>query len=207
MSKLLHSWLRDAVYIIAHTNEASARIVPIDVAILKPSENSDKPCDTGSPISTMAKEFPDFDFSKVDPLYPDKTSSLPSNPYAFTRRAILARGQACLQSLYSRSERVIAVVSHAGFLRAAVCNRRFANADWRIFEYDEDEMRKCNEGGDGLNERVLYLLKEWKETEERGGGMGRSEIGTFGPETVDFPVEVREEEAREVPTQMASREN
>ncbi|KAF1965736.1 phosphoglycerate mutase-like protein [Bimuria novae-zelandiae CBS 107.79] len=162
-------------------------------------ENADKPCDTGSSISTMAKEFPDFDFSTVDPLYPDKTSNLSSNPYASTRRAILARGQVCLQSLYSRPEKVIAVLSHSGFLRAAVCNRHFFNADWRVFDYDEERMKESKSRGEGVDGQGMFLLKEWKETEERGGGMGRSEIGVFGPETADFPPGVEEEETREVP--------
>ncbi|KAJ4300893.1 hypothetical protein N0V90_002981 [Kalmusia sp. IMI 367209] len=166
-------------------------------------ENADKPCDTGSPISTMAKEFP-FDFSMVDPLYPDKTSNLASNPYAFTRKAILARGQACLQSLYSRPEKVIAVVSHSGFLRAAVCNRRFFNADWRVFDYDEAKMKDSKNKGEGLDSQGLYFLKEWEETEEKGGGMGRSEIGVFGPDTADFPPEVEEETTKEVPVESAA---
>ncbi|KAK3197346.1 hypothetical protein GRF29_1536g1436629 [Pseudopithomyces chartarum] len=165
-------------------------------------ENSDKPCDTGSPISTMATGFPDLDFSTVDPLYPDKTSNLSSNPYAFTRKAILARGQARLQSLYNRPEKVIAVVSHSGFLRAAVCNRRFFNADWRVFDYDEAKMQESKKKGEGLGGKGLYLLKEWEATETKGGGMGRSEIGVFGPESADFPPEVAEEETREVPQKL-----
>lgn len=147
----------------------------------------------------MAAEFPDFDFSTVDPLYPDKTSNLSSNPYAFTRKAILARGQTCLQSLYDRPEKVIAVVSHSGFLRAAVCNRQFFNADWRVFDYDETKMEESRKKGEGLNGKGLYLLKEWEATESKGGGMGRSQIGFFGPETGGFPPEVEGEETSEVP--------
>lgn len=150
----------------------------------------------------MATGFPDLDFSTVDPLYPDKTSNLSSNPYAFTRKAILARGQARLQSLYNRPEKVIAVVSHSGFLRAAVCNRRFFNADWRVFDYDEAKMQESKKKGEGLGGKGLYLLKEWEATETKGGGMGRSEIGVFGPESADFPPEVAEEETREVPQKL-----
>ena len=36
-------------------------------------ENSDKPCDTGTAISEMEKEWPQFDWSSVDPEYPTKT--------------------------------------------------------------------------------------------------------------------------------------
>ena len=34
----------------------------------------DKPCDTGSPLSEISGDFPRFDFSKVDPVYPNKSS-------------------------------------------------------------------------------------------------------------------------------------
>lgn len=146
-------------------------------------EVTDKPCDSGSPIDVMKSEFPQYDFSAVDPSYPDKTTNLSTNPYAFTQKAVLARGQACLKQLYSRPEKVIAVVSHAGFLRTAITNRRFFNADWRMFTFDVEEMEK-NSG--------RYILKESEETEEHGGGMGRSEVGIFGINENDFPPEVKE---------------
>ncbi|KAF2034579.1 phosphoglycerate mutase-like protein [Setomelanomma holmii] len=152
-------------------------------------ENADKPCDTGSEISVMEAEFPQFDFSAVDKSYPDKTTDLESNIYAFTQKAILARGQSCLKELYARPEQVIAVVSHAGFLRTAVCNRRFVNADWRVFKFNEEAMKK---NGDGK-----FVLKESQETEMKGGGMGRSDVGVFGVEEHDFPPEVVEEKAKE----------
>lgn len=156
-------------------------------------ENADKPCDTGNPMSVIGKEYPQYDFSGVDPLYPDKTSNLATNPYAFTQKAIVARGQTCLRDLYKRPEKVIAVVSHSGFLRTAVCNRMFFNADWRVFEFDEEKM--AEQGG--------YVLKEWEETEKKGGGMGRSDVGVFGIVDGDFPPE---EEAKVEEVQEASRE-
>ncbi|OSS54605.1 hypothetical protein B5807_01650 [Epicoccum nigrum] len=143
-------------------------------------ENADKPCDTGNTMDIIGKEYPQYDFSGVDPLYPDKTSNLETNPYAFTRKAIVARGQACLSALYTRPEKVIAVVSHSGFLRTAVCNRNFFNADWRVFEFDEEEMAK--RGG--------FVLRESEETEKKGGGMGRSDVGFFGIVEGDFPPEM-----------------
>jgi broad specificity phosphatase PhoE len=147
-------------------------------------ENADKPCDTGSPIGVMEKEFPDYDFSTVDPTYPDKTTNLSQNPYAFTQKAILARGQTCLKALYERPEQVIAVVSHSGFLRTAVCNRMFFNADWRVFTFDEDAMAQGSE--------KKFILKESEETEGRGGGMGRSDVGVFGIVDGDFPSELQD---------------
>lgn len=39
------------------------------------------------------------------------------------------------QELKARKEKVIAVVSHSAFLRTAVANARFANTDYRIFDF------------------------------------------------------------------------
>ncbi|OCL11081.1 phosphoglycerate mutase-like protein [Glonium stellatum] len=143
-------------------------------------ENSDKPCDTGSPLPDLSTAFPTLDFRPVDPLYPNKTDPAGANPYRFDKRAVLARGQACLRALHSRPEKVIAVVSHSGFLRCAVSGTRYANADYRVFEFEE--------GPEGAGERRLWL-REWKETEETGGGMGRSERGRADVEEKDFPRE------------------
>ncbi|KAH8726203.1 histidine phosphatase superfamily [Phaeosphaeriaceae sp. PMI808] len=151
-------------------------------------ENADKPCDTGSQISVMEKEFPQYDFSTVDPSYTDKTTNLSTNPYAFTEKAIVARGQTCLETLYKRPEKVIAVVSHSGFLRTAVCNRMFFNADWRVFTFDEEAMAISEAGGE-----KKFILKESEETEKNGGGMGRSDLGVFGIVPGDFPPEVEDQ--------------
>ncbi|KAG9629539.1 phosphoglycerate mutase-like protein, partial [Aureobasidium melanogenum] len=147
-------------------------------------QNSDKPCDTGSPLSDMEPQFPNFDFSKVDPLWPSKTG-----PYAFTRTATVARGQSCLRDLHSRKEKVIAVVSHSGFLRCAISLCKYANADYRIFNFMDTEQGKDLE------------LKEWKETEENGGGLGESEKGRADIEDTDFP----EEQAEEVKQQLGGK--
>ncbi|KAF2737843.1 phosphoglycerate mutase-like protein [Polyplosphaeria fusca] len=163
-------------------------------------ENSDKPCDTGSAITVMELEFPQYDFSAMDPLYPDKTTSaLDANPYVFTKKAVLARGQACLKKLYSRPEKVIVAVSHSGFLRTAVANRRFANADWRVFDFDEEKMAESKSQGEGLDGQGLFILKEWDETMAKGGGLGRSEKGVFYHRPTDFPAEVEEEVTEEIP--------
>ncbi|KAK8168283.1 histidine phosphatase superfamily [Phyllosticta citrichinensis] len=145
-------------------------------------ENSDKPCDTGSPVSALQPLFPSLDFSVVDPTYPDKTSPSPSrNPYGFTRHAVLARGQAGLRWLRARPEKVIIVVSHSGFLRCAVSARRYANADYRVFECDDDNADNV----DGL-----IRLREWEQTEAAGGGMGRSEKGVASVLPRDFPRDI-----------------
>lgn len=139
--------------------------------VLIDAENSDSPCDTGSSLDTIAAEFPGLDFSTVDPVFPSKA---PNTPYAFTRTANRARGQACLEKLYSRPEKVVAVVSHSGFLRTGISKRRYANADYRVFTF-----RRRGDGG-------LSLVEE-RATAGLGGGMGRSEKGVQKVEVWDFP--------------------
>ncbi|CAD0082484.1 unnamed protein product [Aureobasidium vineae] len=128
------------------------------------------------PLPDMKPTFPHFDYSTVDPLWPSKTG-----PYAFTRTATIARGQSCLRDLHSRKEKVIAVVSHSGFLRCAISLCKYANADYRIFEFKDTEQ------GDDLE------LVEWKETERNGGGLGESEKGRAAIEDSDFPERRAEE--------------
>ncbi|XTI91705.1 phosphoglycerate mutase-like protein [Cenococcum geophilum] len=153
-------------------------------------ESSDSPCDTGSNLSTLSAEFNTLDFSAVDSVYPNKTTP-ESNPYLFTKIAVLARGQACLRALYNRPEKVIAVVSHSAFLRCAVSGTRYANADYRIFDFEEI-------GRETDGQPAKFSLKEWAETEARGGGMGRSERGRAQIKEQDFP-RVREEIVHEMP--------
>jgi hypothetical protein len=75
-------------------------------------ENSDMPCDTGTEISAMEREWPQFDWSTVDPEYPAKTGI-----YAFSKEGLTQRGIAARKWLRDRPEKLIAVVSHSGFVR------------------------------------------------------------------------------------------
>ena len=77
------------------------RGVPV-VARSEWQENSDKPCDTGSRIQDLAEEFPDVDFSEVDPVHPSKIGR-----YAFSRNCIVQRGIDARRWLKQRSERVV----------------------------------------------------------------------------------------------------
>lgn len=137
-------------------------------------ENSAKPCDTGTEIETMRKEWPHFDWSTVDPAYPSK-----SGLYEFSIDGLTRRGIAARKWLRARPEKVIAVVSHAGFLRVGVSNKQYDNADFRIFDFAE---------GSEFDD-VGGKLVEWELTEENGGGLGKSIKGTFGFETQTFPDE------------------
>ncbi|KAF2237532.1 phosphoglycerate mutase-like protein [Viridothelium virens] len=145
-------------------------------------ENSDKPCDTGSSVSTMKQEFAELASSgsldTIDPDYPSKDGQ-----YAFTQPAVIGRGMSALADLRKRPEKVIAVVSHSGFLRTAIGQAQWNNADYRVYEFT------------GSNEYGL-VLKEWKETEEKGGGLSISEKGKAPIVKGDFPEE-RVEKVRE----------
>jgi len=117
----------------------------------------------------MEKEWPQFDWSAVDPTYPSKTGL-----YTFSKEALTQRGIEARKWLRNRSEKVIAVVSHSGFLRVGVSYRQYENADFRIFDFAEDE-----EIGGRLVEREF--------TANKGGGLGKSPKGIYGWETQDFP--------------------
>lgn len=148
------------------------RGVPV---ILRPEwqENSDKPCDTGTSVKLMEKEWPQFDWSHVDPLFPAK-----SGLYEFSKNALTERGIAARKWLQQRPEKVIAVVSHSAFLRTCVSYRQYANADYRIFDFAS---------GDGQKNAELV---EWEVTESRGGGLGKSPKEVSGMTVDDYPKEI-----------------
>ncbi|KAH7364385.1 histidine phosphatase superfamily [Rhexocercosporidium sp. MPI-PUGE-AT-0058] len=127
-------------------------------------ENSDNPCDTGSSISEMEKEYPATD-----------------GIYECSREGLTKRGIAARTFLRNRPEKVIAVVSHAGFLRTSLCSRRFENADYRIFNFGEEE------------EADVPALVEWELTDKKGGGLGKSEKGVFGLNDGDYAAKEKTE--------------
>jgi hypothetical protein len=136
------------------------------------SEVSPAPCDTGSPIAIITSEFPDIDFTPVSPTFPSKTKS-----YAYTSVAVLQRGQDMLKWLYARPEKVIAVISHASFLRIGMGKRFFVNADYRIFDFEN------------VTDGELLKLKEWEETAKDGGYLSRPDSEFAEIKGWDFPKE------------------
>ncbi|KUJ11205.1 phosphoglycerate mutase-like protein [Mollisia scopiformis] len=147
-------------------------------------ENTVNNIDIGRPISELVKEYPRIDFSGVDRVFPAKEGL-----YEFSLESLTERGVVARKWLKERKEKVIAVVSHDGFMRVGISHRKFGNADYRIFEFEEDV-----NGRDGLK------LVEWDLTENNGGGLGTSPKGTFGWLPHDFkymprppPLSVQEE--------------
>jgi hypothetical protein len=92
------------------------------------------------------------------------------------KEALIQRGIIAKRWLKARPEKVIAVVSHASFMRTVICNRKLDNADFRVFEFEGGE-EKENEGP---------RLVESEMTASTGGGMGRSYDGYFSWEENDF---------------------
>ena len=137
-----------------------------------PIENSAKPCDTGSPVTSIQPDFPDVDFSSVDPVWPDKTSPA-GRPYAYTRESILARGQRGLAKLYERPEKFIFVVSHSGFLRLGVVGWWFFNSDYRIFRFTSASPQ--------------YVVEQDERTLTGGLGLSRETKVELGFELPDDP--------------------
>ncbi len=67
------------------------------------------------------------------------------------------------------------MVSHSGFLRVGVSNKKYENADYRIFDFAE-----------GFEETGGKLI-EWELTELKGGGLGKSPKGFFEMAPGDYP--------------------
>ncbi|ODA83029.1 hypothetical protein RJ55_01538 [Drechmeria coniospora] len=159
-------------------------------------ENSCKPCDTGSPVAAIAPDFPHVSFANVAPCWPDKTSAAAA-PFAYTRTAILARGQRALEGLYDDvtatttatgmttngppPNRLIIVVSHSGFLRLAVTGWWFFNADYRVFELGYGDL---SSGKDESRPRSL-LLRQDESTLTGGLGWSSTERVTLGEDLPD----------------------
>lgn len=80
-------------------SEGSVRTDPIQ-------ETTDYPCDVGTELSVLEKDWPDFDFSTLDPVYPQKTGLYEASEDAFRRRASFAK-----RWLYERPEKCIVVVT------------------------------------------------------------------------------------------------
>lgn len=161
-----------------------ARGVPT-IAMAEFQENSDKPCDTGRPLdhsSAIKSLFPEVDWSHLDAEWPSKEGL-----YEWSVNGIENRGLTARKWLRNRPEKVIAVVSHGGFLRLGMSNRKYNNADFRVFDFEE--------GTEG-DEDSQFKLKEWKLTEEKGGGLGQSYKGSFTWEDSDFKTMAKEKGGR-----------
>ncbi|GAB1317977.1 Phosphoglycerate mutase-like protein [Madurella fahalii] len=124
-------------------------------------------CDTGTPLTELTTSFPHVDFSRVDLVWPDKTSPAAAK-YHYSRDAVLARAHEALRDLYHRREEVVIVVTHSGFQRAALGSRWIAHADYREFWFRSRHTRSDELG-------QPYQLSEHRASfGQESGWMGRA---------------------------------
>lgn len=147
------------------------------IALAEWQETSVNRIDIGRPVAQIAAQFPWCDFSQIDLVWPAKTGL-----YEFSEAALVVRGVEAKRWLRARPEKVIAVVSHAGFMRTGICNRDFGNADFRVFAFENVIYKE----GDEVDENAKLQMVESDLTVRNGGGMGSSQDGHFGWQASDF---------------------
>ena len=103
------------------------------IALPEVQEVSGLPCDTGSNILTLRKEFRNvsLDFQFVDEGWTSKRGKWASDAEAVDKRAKAAR-----QWLKARPEKEIVVVTHGGFLH-------FMTEDWSDSSRFKGEFSSC----------------------------------------------------------------
>ncbi|KAI2470027.1 phosphoglycerate mutase-like protein [Annulohypoxylon bovei var. microspora] len=96
-------------------------------------ETTDNPCDIGDDPLMIQAEWPDIDFSTLDPIYPQKTGLYENSEDAFRRRGAVAKDW-----LSNRPEKCIIVVTHSGFLKRLVKGPKYQNLEFRSYELVEN---------------------------------------------------------------------
>ncbi|KAI0523849.1 hypothetical protein F5B22DRAFT_642950 [Xylaria bambusicola] len=91
------------------------------------------PCDVGTERSELEKAWPSFDFSQLDPVYPQKTGLYGPAEETIRKRAAVAR-----QWLAEQSDQCIVVVTHSGFLNRLVEGPRFRNVEYRTYQIEKN---------------------------------------------------------------------
>ncbi|KAK9773541.1 putative Phosphoglycerate mutase [Seiridium cardinale] len=98
-------------------------------------ETTGNPCDIGSEVAAIEKEWPHLDFSQLDPVYPTKTGLYDPSEEALLHRAKIAR-----EWLYHRSEKHVIVMTHSGFIRrVAPDGTKYANAEYRTYDFAQED--------------------------------------------------------------------
>ncbi|KAI0482323.1 histidine phosphatase superfamily [Xylariaceae sp. FL0804] len=118
------------------------RGVPVEVRA-EWQETTDNPCDIGDTRSKIEKDWPKYDFSKLDPAWPSKTGLYGPSEEDIQKRAAVAR-----QWLSEQPEKCIVVVTHSGFLKRLVDGPKYRNMEYRTY------------GFDGADAKEMFQLKE-----------------------------------------------
>ncbi|KAI1368799.1 histidine phosphatase superfamily [Xylaria arbuscula] len=109
------------------------RGVPVE-ARAEWQEDTANPCDVGAERTELEKVWPNFDFSQLDPIYPQKTGLYGPGEETIRKRAEVAR-----QWLSEQTDKYIVVVTHSGFLNRVVEGPRFRNTEYRTYQVEKNE--------------------------------------------------------------------
>ncbi|TGJ80202.1 hypothetical protein E0Z10_g8567 [Xylaria hypoxylon] len=109
------------------------RGVPVEVRA-EWQEDTANPCDVGAERSALEKAWPSYDFSQLDPVYPQKTGLYGPEEETIRKRAAVVR-----RWLSEQSDECIIVVTHSGFLDRVVHGPRYRNVEYRSYEIERDD--------------------------------------------------------------------
>ncbi|KAI1310378.1 histidine phosphatase superfamily [Xylaria venustula] len=110
-----------------------SRGVPL-IARAEWQEDTQNPCDVGAERSELEKAWPNFDFSQLDPVYPQKTGLYGPEEETIRKRAAVAR-----QWLSEQSDKCLIVVTHSGFLDRVVEGPRYRNVEYRTYQIGKND--------------------------------------------------------------------
>ncbi|KAI1811631.1 phosphoglycerate mutase-like protein [Poronia punctata] len=102
--------------------------VPVDVRA-EWQEDTANPCDVGAERAELEKIWAGFNFSQLDPIYPQKTGLYGPAEETIRQRAAFAR-----QWLSEQPDKCIVVVTHSGFLKRVVQEPRYRNVEYRAYK-------------------------------------------------------------------------
>lgn len=97
-------------------------------------EDTANPCDVGAERSELEKAWPSYDFSQLDPIYPQKTGLYGPKEETIRERAAFAR-----QWLSEQPDGCIVVVTHSGFLNRVVQGPRYRNVEYRTYQVEKKD--------------------------------------------------------------------
>ncbi|KAF2968930.1 hypothetical protein GQX73_g4648 [Xylaria multiplex] len=109
------------------------RGVPVEVRA-EWQEDTANPCDVGAEKSELEKAWPRYDFSQLDPVYPQKIGLYGPEEETIRKRAAVAR-----RWLSEQSGECIIVVTHSGFLDRVVDGPRYRNVEYRSYEIGRND--------------------------------------------------------------------
>ncbi|KAI0396249.1 phosphoglycerate mutase-like protein [Xylariaceae sp. FL0594] len=105
--------------------------VPVDVRA-EWQEDTANPCDLGAERAELEKIWTGFNFSQLDPVYPQKTGLYGPAEETIRERASFAR-----QWLSQQPDKCIIVVTHSGFLKRVVGEPRYRNVEYRAYKVEQ----------------------------------------------------------------------